>query len=474
MPRTAVLPGITLDMHSKQSLQSQLVLALQRAIRQGSLKPGVQLPPSREAAAQLGIGRNTVVDAYAELLADGLIETRGRHGSFVAAHVHTRPPLPTVVQTLPPILKRLMPSASAPTLGQDWRVGQANAQLLPLPVWRSASKEAGRHLPPGGYGDPRGHAGLRLAIRNWLFKERAVAYDIDQIVITQGTGMALDLLMQVLLQPGDVCAIEVPGYPRAKSAMLQYKASIREVAVDDHGMLIAHAFTPTAPALLHLTPSHQYPLGGRLSGERRQQLIRLVTQHGSLLIENEYDHEYIHEGQNHVPLAASLPAHTALVSTFAKAVSPALRLGFIAAPPLLAQALASRIDTDRLHVSWPVQCSMQWLLQSGELQKHMRRVRRHYAQLRKHLMLSLRQLCPALQIKGQRGGLHLVLSCARPSTTDRLVEQLKQSGILLQTLQEFGSPSHGFLLGYGHMSFEDVDNAVSVLRNTLSDVSVSE
>ena len=460
-PFRSALPPLALDPTSRRPLNAQLASSLRDAIRTGRLAPGRLMPPTREAALQLGIGRNTVVDAYSELVAEGLLEARGRLGTHVAPQVARRA---TTEAPSPRAVRRLASQgveAHAPK--QDWRLGQSGSQLLPLQVWRAACREAGRHLPPPGYGDARGLPALRESIAAWLRKHRGTNHEARQIVVTQGTGAALELLARVLVRPGDICAVESPGYPRAAAAFEAVGGSVLHVPVDNQGMQVGHAFAGPAPAVLHLTAAHQYPSGVRLSGARRAELAALVTRRGSLLIENEYDHEFIHEGQNHAALAGSLPNHTVLVSTFAKAISPALRIGFIAAPLAVADALAQVIERDRLHASWPVQASLQWLLASGELQRHLRRVRRHHASQRDRLVQALRLRCPDVQLRGQEGGLHIVLTMGEPRLDKKLARQLHTLGIAFQTVREFGGDSDEVLLGYGHMSAPEIERAAELV-----------
>ena len=271
----------------------------------------------------------------------------------------------------------------------------------------------------------------------------------------------------MLVRPGDVCAVESPGYPRAAAAFEAVGGSVLHVPVDSQGMQVGHAFAGPAPAVLHLTAAHQYPSGVRLSGGRRAELAALVIRRGSLLIENEYDHEFIHEGQNHAALAGSLPGHTVLVSTFAKAISPALRIGFIAAPLAVADTLAQVIERDRLHASWPVQTSLQWLLASGELQRHLRRVRRHHASQRDRLVQALKLRCPDVTFRGQEGGLHIVLTMGGPTLDKQLARQLRTRGIAFQTIREFGGDSDEVLLGYGHMSARDIEQAAELMAEAM-------
>jgi GntR family transcriptional regulator / MocR family aminotransferase len=450
-----VLHGFGVDRQRGHSLKEQLARSLRQAIFSGTLPQGFKLPPSREVALQLAIGRNTVVDAYAQLLAEGLIETQGRHGSMVAAVTQANKP---------PKKAKTQDKSTNHDPAKDWRLGQACVQLLPLKAWRAASKEIGRHLPPTGYGDPRGELGLRIAIATWLRQQRGVSYEPSQIVVTQGASMAVDLLMQLLLSQGKICVVESPGYPRAQASAQRLSAVVRKVPVDAQGMRISEAFLGHPPALIHLTPSHQYPLGSRLSGTRRRELIQLARRHGSWIIENEYDHEFIYEGHNYAPIAAALPEQTVLVSTFAKAISPSLRLGFIAAPLSVAQGLAELVEAQRLHVSWPVQRLIQALLQSGELQKHLRRVRRHYAGMRQALLGLLSDHCPRLHVSGHAGGLHVVLHAATETSNRKLAARLHQTDVVFQTLQDFGVDRPTLLLAYGHMQQQDLSQAVSLLE----------
>lgn len=443
-----VLPTLGVDDPSKPR-NAQLALALSQAIRDGRLAAGSRLPPTRDAAQQLGLGRNTVVDAYAELTAEGLLESRGRLGTFVAtqarAVLHPPASSPRVVRRLP-----RRPAVPVP-VSHDWRLGQSGTQMLPLEVWRAACREAGRHLPPSGYGDPQGLPTLREAVAAWLRRHRGTRHEASQIVITQGAGSAVELLARVLLRPGDLCGVESPGYPRALAAFESVGGAILRVPVDEQGAVISTAFANAKPGVLHLTPANQYPLGGRLSGLRRVELAALASKAGTLIIENEYDHEFIYEGQNHAPLAAALPEQTVLVSTFAKSISPALRIGFIAAPQGVADALTSTIASEGMHASWPVQVSLQWMLASGELQRHLRRARRHHAAQRDRLLDAIRRSCPELQVRGMEGGLHLVLTLGRKELDRKLARELRQRGVALQSVSDFGGNSDEVLMGYGHM-----------------------
>ena len=465
------LVALELDRAAGAPVFRQMARQLREKIVSLALSPGTRLPPSRELAIQLGVARNCVIDAYDELIAEGLLEGRGRHGTFVAASAPAAKGTAVAPSSTPWLVRRMCADAlGAParpaSASLDWRPGQASARTLPLDVWRNACREAGRNLPPQGYGDPRGEPGLRRAIADWLCEHRSVNVEPEQIVVTQGTGHALHLAAQALLREGDLCATEDPGYAGATSAFSRAGASLRYVPVDAEGIVVERVVEDGAvPGLVHVTPAHQYPMGGRLSGPRRRALVELARARGMLILENEYDCEFHYAGTNHPPIFSHAPESTLLLSTFAKAVSPSLRLGFIVAPPNAAAALAALIERERTHVSWPVQKIVETLLVSGELDRHLRRVRRHYGAMRGAIRERLMPYADVITLGGDEGGLHVVIS-GRDDAFDRdLRAALRSNGVVFNDVRDFvmlESDPNGFLLGYGHMDSEALTQSLGV------------
>lgn len=443
----------------------QLQTQLRHAVRSGELAACWRMPPSRTLARQLGVGRDTVAQAYANLCTEGYLDAKGRQGTFVAPQAAAQLNKPG--NATPGLERRLTPpGGTAAAAAMDWRLGQACTVDLPLPVWRAACKEAGRHLPPTGYGDPLGDLGLRSEIAIWLQRKRGVVVQAEQVVITQGAGQAIELLALLLLRPGDVCAAENPGYSRAAQAFAAQGATVRPMPVDAQGAQVQAVYDGgTPPALLHITPAHHHPLGIRLAGARRAQLLALAQRHHTMVLENEYDHEFVPTGSDSAPLLAAAPGQVILVSTFAKSISPALRLGFVVAPKTIAARLGDLIEAQRRHCSWPVQRSVAWLLGSGELERHLRRLQRHFGLLRAQIRAALRPLeRHGLQLHGDTGGLHVLLQMNSPAASSALEARLRSSGVNLQTLGSFAlaaNPHHGVLLGYGHMCSADLTRALT-------------
>ena len=473
------LVALELDRASGVPVFRQIARQLRERISSHALLPGTRLPPTRELAIQLVVARNCVVDAYDELIAEDILEGRGRHGTFVAASVPAVQGAAVGPSWTPLLLQRLSADAlRAPdrpdSASLDWRPGQASARTLPLDVWRNACREAGRHLPPQGYGDPRGEPGFRRAIADWLYEHRSINVEPEQVIVTHGTGHALHLAAQALLREGDLCATEDPGYAGAASAFLRRGASLRCVPVDAEGVVVERIVADdSVPALIHVTPAHQYPMGGRLSGPRRRALVELARMRAMLILENEYDCEFHYAGTNHPPIFSHAPESTLLLSTFAKAVSPSLRLGFVVAPPDAAATMAASVECERTHVSWPVQKVVEMLLVSGELDRHLRRVRRHYGAMRDAIRERLTPYADVVTLRGDEGGLHVVIS-GRNGAFDRdLRAALRSHGVVFNDVRDFTrfeSTPDGFLLGYGHMDSETLTQSLDVLEASIKKI----
>jgi len=477
------LVEIDVHRHLDEPIARQIVRQLRELIDSGRLPVGARLPASRDLAAQLGVTRNCVVDAYHELMADGLLEGYGRHGTFVQTHASSDAARPERKHPLPAVLERLQApvpankTAGAATL--DWRPESAHAHALPLDVWRNACREAGRHLPPQDYGDPRGEPGLRRGIARWLRTHRSVDVDPEHVVVTHGVGHDLPLVSQALLHEGDLCVIEDPGYQRARIAFARAGATVRPVPVDRDGLLVEQVVVDgVVPQMVHVTPAHQYPLGGRLPRSRREALIGLARQHGILIVEHEYDSEFQHEGTRLPPIFAIAPDTTLLIGTFARVIGPSLRLGFIAAPSAVAAALAAFVDRERRHVSLPTQRVAEFLLASGQLDRHLRRMQRHYAAMRDTLLGRLAVHAGRIDLHGDRVGLHVSIAGRDPAFDRALRAALKSRGIHFNDVAHFSTlndDTPGFVFGYGYMtpamlerSLDEIDDCIRVLAGGAS------
>ena len=454
----------------------QLAEQLRHAIRQGVFQAGDPLPSTRLLSAETSINRNTLVAAFAELRAEGLLIAHGRNGTRVspAYRPELRPgPKPASLRVVSPITAGRPKPGQAGVNSIDLSLGQTSLLAFPIEVWRRACREAGRHLPPGDYGDAAGDRELRVQIANYLARRRGFRVNPELLVVTSGAGRAIGLLARALLRPGDHAAAENPGYPRAVAEFRRCGATVHPIPVDPGIGLVCAALEslPVTTRVLHATPAHQYPLGGRLQLDRRYAVLDWARATGAIVIENDYDHEFHYDRGLLPPLAALDATHVAYVATFSKALSPSLRIGCICAAAGIVEAVKSLIRQEREQVSWPLQKILAWLLRTQELDRHLKRVVRHYRVLRDHLVEALSQLAPQLTVVGSEGGLHIALLGSAALNIPATAVRLGRNGVILESTNHYTISEAlplGLLVGYGHLRIPDIDRACARIAAALT------
>lgn len=430
----------------------QLTKQLRALIDAGTLRAGTRLPSSRSLALALGVNRNTVVATFEQLTSLGLIETRGRAGSHVSDVRRLAGRSSPTTKT-----RGRRENAAPERLTLDFRLGAADPSPLPLGVWRRACREAGRQLPDAGYGDPRGDAALRAQVAMYLARTRSLRVEPGQVLITAGASRAIERIAQVCLRKNDYAGVEEPGYPHATDIFRRLGGKLLSLSVDDDGVNTQALSTAKQRIrLVHVTPSHQYPLGGRLSAVRRAELIEWARRSDTLIIENDYDGEFRY-GASPLPTLASTAGldGIAYVGTFSKVLSPALRLGFVVSHTDRIEAMATRIARERDPVSIVSQRIVSWLIRSGELEKHIRRVRKHYATRRATLLSALGELTCVHSVTGHAAGLHVVVELRREFSRPTGWARFERCGVLVDRVADFQlgrKADDRLLLAYGHLT----------------------
>ncbi|HYQ04175.1 MAG TPA: PLP-dependent aminotransferase family protein [Polyangiaceae bacterium] len=402
---------------------AQIAELLSTEIKRGRLRPGDRLPGTRPLAEQLGVGRNTVVAAYDELAAEGWIVTRPAGGSFVSNELperktrrYAKPRESTApgragfdfeVRTLsrpdhtdPKVLALF---AGVPDLRQFPTALLARA-------YRRALQGAGRSNLD--YASPYGEPSLRAALARIATSTRGLSVGPDQVLVTHGSQMALDLVARTLVRPGNRVAVEQIGYQPAWAALTQAGAELVYLPVDKQGAEIEALESALAAGPLRavcLTPHHHYPTTVALSIGRRLRLLELAAKHRFAIIEDDYDHEFHYDTRPLASLASADRAGVVVhVGTLAKVLAPGLRLGFIAASRDLIETMAAvRFHVDR-HGDTITERAVAELIEDGEVARHARRMRRIYHARRDALVASLRRhLGSALDFEVPAGGMAL-------------------------------------------------------------------
>ena len=370
-------------------LAVQISAQLQAAVAGGVLRAGDRLPSSRDLAATLSVSRTVVTNAYARLFAEGWLEGRHGSGTYVAAVTAPSPPGHGPVTTGAPgtpAPRRVPPAAPAGLItlepGISWADGIEPA------AWRRAWRQAGDHRP-SRWPDPHGLPELREEIAAYLRRSRGLAVTAENVLVTQGVSSGLALLAEGLLPPRARAGLEEPGYPIGRELLRQAGAEVVPCRVDAHGIVPGEL--PADLALLYTTPAHQYPLGGRLPVSRRQALIAWAWATGAVIVEDDYDSEFRYDVGSLPALHSMGPDVVVYLGTASKVLAAAFGAGWLVAPPALVESLAALRPRLGARIPEPVQHAVLALLGSGDLERHVRRMRLEYARRRAALVEGLTQ-----------------------------------------------------------------------------------
>jgi GntR family transcriptional regulator/MocR family aminotransferase len=411
-------------------VRASLIRALRDAVRSGRLAPGVRLPSSRSLAADLGLARNTVADAYGELVAEGWLSARQGSGTRVAQRAATSRATahrPTV-----------QPRAAVHSL---W-AGTPDLSSFPRAAWLAAARRAVTAAPNDafGYGDVLGRIELRRALADYLSRARGVRTDPEQIVLCAGFAQGLSLLSRVLRRRG-AQRLAVEAYGLGPHRELAERAGLRTVplTVDQHGVVVSELTGRRDVSAVLITPAHQFPLGVPLHPDRRTAVVEWARQTGGVVLEDDYDGEFRYDRQPVGALQGLDPEHVVYLGTASKSLAPGLRLGWMVLPgrlvdPLLAVKSAAERQSDVL-----TQLTLAEFITSGGYDRHVRAMRLRYRRRRDRLVAALAERAPGVRVSGIAAGLHAVLRLP-PGTEREVVRGASWLGLAVMGLGEFRHP----------------------------------
>ncbi|GAA3336754.1 PLP-dependent aminotransferase family protein [Amorphoplanes nipponensis] len=444
--------------------------ALREAIVDGRLPAGHRLPATRVLAADLGVARNSVATAYERLVAEGYLVSRVGSGTYVAPVAETPAPRQAPADPLRPragwTFAPLPTGAAGPAPRYDFRPGVPDARLFPFDTWRrlvAAELRLGANQP-GGYADPAGHPALRAAIARYLGYSRSVRAGADDVLVTNGTQHALDLIGRVLLRPGDVAVVEEPGYPPARRLLESLGARVVGVPVDEHGLVVDAL--PGAARVVYATPSHQFPLGRPMSLARRHALLEWARRRPVAIVEDDYDSEFRYSARPLEPLHSLDSAGRVLyVGTFSKSMLPSVRIGFVLAPAALYPALTAARQLGDGYGQVAVQAALARFIDEGQLARHVRRAGRVYAERHARIVAALGSY-EQLEVVPSAAGLHVTALAARSAP---VVAAAARRGVALDDLGSYGRDSTGFVFGFGAIDPALLDEGLAIFGAVLSE-----
>jgi GntR family transcriptional regulator/MocR family aminotransferase len=497
-----IFAAVAVDAASEVPLYRQLYENLRQAILAGQIAPGTRLPSTREIASELRLSRNTVMNAFEQLLAEGYVEGQVGSGTYVSQALPdelltarragagsalraTRKGRSvsrrgSILATTP-----VRPHGTHPQAARPFRSGTPALDAFPYDVWQ---RIVARHWRKPrrdlmNYGDPAGHRPLREAIATYLGAARAVRCEPEQVIIVAGTQQAIDLVARVLLDPGDQVWIEDYGYFAARGVLQAAEARLVPVPVDEEGVDVAAGARACPDArLVYVAPSHQYPLGITLTLARRLALLEWASRRagwgggpprGAWVVEDDYDSEFRYSGR---PLAAMQgldgDGRVIYLGTFSKVLFPALRLGYMVVPADMVDAFTSA----RALVGWcsPVieQSVVADFIGEGHFARHIRRMRALYAERQAALVSAAREfLGDVLEVGPASAGMHLLGWLPEGVDDAEATRAAAEQGVTTQPLSAFAlGPHHrrgGLILGYAAYNEREIRDGARRLAEAL-------
>jgi GntR family transcriptional regulator/MocR family aminotransferase len=448
-------------------LHRQIAAAVRTHIRSGRLPAGACLPPTRVIAEDLGVSRGVVVEAYAQLTAEGYLTACSGGYTEVAIGAHT--------PVLPPV------AAAPPTYRIDFSYGRADVSHFPRVQWLRSLRRVLTSTPAQQFAllSGRGTATLRDALAAYLNRVRGTAADPDNIVITNGFAQGIRLLVQVLAESGATrLAMEDPApNDDARPAARQAGLEVIGIPVDEDGLRTDGLDGVPADALV-LAPSHQWPVGGALPAARRAAALHWARRHNAVIIEDDYDAEYRFDRGPLGALQGLAPDQVVYAGTLSKTLAPGVRIGWLVLPAHLTEAVAdAKITADRGSATLE-QLAFADFLNRGEFDRHTRRMRPIYRGRRQALLAALRRHLPDARPAGIAAGLHLLVWLPPDLDEHEVARAAADLGVFVQPVAPYrlrtrSDSTGGLVLGYSVLSERAIADGIELLGQAAAAVRAS-
>jgi GntR family transcriptional regulator/MocR family aminotransferase len=438
-------------------MYEQLERTLRAAIRDGRLAPGARLPSTRALAADLGISRGVVTSAYAQLAAEGYLESRQGAPVRIARNVRIQPPRPPA------------PSLQ-PRYAYDFAPGLPDLAGFPRDRWLRSLRAAWREsaVDALGYGDPRGVPELREALAGYLARVRGAEADSEHVIICTGFRQGLSLTCR-WLRANDIehVALEEPGWHAQRLIIEEAGLSVSAVPVDDEGIDV-DALQATGADAVVVTPAHQFPGGAVLSARRRAALIEWADRGDRLIVEDDYDAEL---GRERVgALQGIAPDRVLYIGSASKRLAPGMRMGWMLPPSWLSWALISAKAIEDAGSEIAGQLALADFIARGELERHLRRMRLRYRQRGEFLRAALARHLPAWRPGPASGGLHVAVVLPDDTDESALLTAAARRGVGIEGLSLHsytGDGPPGLVLGHAYLSEPAIERGVELLAEAV-------
>ncbi|MEM1047887.1 MAG: PLP-dependent aminotransferase family protein [Pseudomonadota bacterium] len=470
----AALLAIAVDRNAAQPLFQQVYEEIRQRILAGHLQPKAQLPPTRQFAQELGLSRSTITAAYEQLICEGY--AAGQRGSGIYVTELPEDSLQTAIAA---------PRRTAPVVrhgaGQPrpFAAGIPDMSLFPYEKWAQAvartARATPRHLILSN--DAFGDGELRSAVCDHLSEWRGFAATPEQIVITAGAAGAIDMVFRSLAKPGNCVALEDPGYAPVRSVVSSLGLTPVWMRADEGGGANPEVLRTGGcfPHLICLTPSHQFPCGGAMPLARRLDFLDVARQTGSYIIEDDFDSEFRYSGRP-IPAMAGLDeaGRVLYVGSFSKVFSAHIRLGYLVVPEPLVPRFRQTAERFGVGASIMPQRPLADFLRSGEFHRHIRRMRRIYADRREQFFnLVDRHLGPYVRYTDHQAGMTVLLRFKENWDDTLVARRAEECGLELEPASGFYAEQPappGLLAGFTACDVTELEAAVRMLSTVFADM----
>lgn len=453
---------VHLDRGADAGIRAQIEEQLRAGVREGRLHPGTRLPSSRALAARLGVARGVVVEAYAQLAAEGWVVSKQGSGTRIAPGA-----APPAAEPDPWPFEHPLP--------YDFALGLPDLSAFPRAAWLAATRRVLRDLPDArlSHPDPRGTSTLRIALAAHLGRVRGVVTSADRIIVTTGFWQGLHCVCAALAARGAKrLAMEDPSFYFHRLIVERAGLEPVPVAVDGGGMRVEWLARADVQAVL-VTPAHQSPTGVVMAPDRRTALIGWAQEAGAVVVEDDYDAEHRFDREPVGALQAMAPEQVVYGGTASKMLAPALRLGWVAVPASLVHAVAT--EKGLADAGSPVleQLVLADLMERGELDRHVRRTRAGMRRRRDALAAALAEHLPQVRLRGVAAGLHAAVELPPGTDEHAVVDAAARRGVRVEPMSRHrfdakaGPP--GLLLGYGSMTEQAIRRGIAELAHAVAD-----
>jgi GntR family transcriptional regulator/MocR family aminotransferase len=459
------------DRAAPEPLTRQIYSRLRGLILQGTLAPGSRMTSTRRMAQELGVSRNVVLNAFDQLFAEGYLEARVGSGTFVAQGAILSPaPAPRRSRTRAVFGPAVLPGRV------DFRSGLPDLERFPVGIWQRLTRAVWDGMTPQdlSYGQPEGRPELRQEIARYVAEHRGVRCGPEQVVVTAGTTQAAGIAARVLVSPPrSTCLLEDPLTSDIRRIIAEGGGRVAPVPVGPHGLEVEALPAHARPALVYVTPSHQFPTGATMPISSRVRLLEYARARDAYVVEDDYDSEFRYDAPPLASIQGLDPDRVVYIGTFSKTLCPALRLGYLIFPPTLVERGRRNKWFADLHNASPDQMVLARFIGEGHFARYVHTLKKVYRSRREALVEALERRCGGnVEVLGSPAGLHL---CARfPGVRfgPALVREVAVEGAVVYPVEAHAITPGRFedtlILGYGRLDERQIDTGIAALSRCLS------